>query len=122
MSLSELIITISGTISIVSFFAIGLYFLNRNIYTCWEFRRKLLWLEVIYQYRDHTRKNAGNVGIWYYILLISILITIISVLTMLAIKLRAASWPVIFVVVFSALLIIPLLGYAIYNMSKEKCF
>ena len=119
---SELITNISGSIAIISILVMSFYLVNRRIYTFWQLGWKLLWLEIIFRYRDHTRKSVGHVGSWYHIFLVSVFIFLISINTELVIQLLTAPWPIIFVVAFSALLLLPLIGYAIYNMSKEKYY
>ena len=118
----DLITNISGIIAIISLLVMSFYCVNRGIYTFRELRWKVLWLEIIFRYRDHTRKSVGHVGSWYNIFLVSILILLISINTELVIDLLTAPRPIIFVVAFSALLLLPLVGYAIYNMSKEKYY
>ena len=115
------LITISSClIFVVSAVVISFYFSNRGIYTYWQLQWKVLWLEIIFRYRDHTKKYERHVGAWYYILSVSAAIFLISILTELAIQLRNTSWPIIFIIVFSASTLLPLLGYAIFSLSKEK--
>lgn len=118
----DIVTTLSFSAAIISVIAMSFYFLNRGIFTYWQMQSKILWLEIIFRYRDHTRKNIGHVGFWYYIFLVSIFISIISIFIEFALHMRIASWPIILVVAFSVLLLVPLIGYAIYNISKEKYY
>jgi len=118
----DILTTISFSTAIISAIAMSFYFLNRGVYTYWQMQWKVLWLELIFRYRDHTKKNNGRVGTWYYIFLVNIFISIFSILAELALHMLTATWPIIIVVAFSALLLVPLIGYAIYNISKEKYY
>lgn len=118
----DIVMTLSFSAVIISVIAMSFYFLNRGIFTYWQMQWKILWLEIIFRYRDHTRKNVGHVGCWYYIFLVSIFMSIISTFVELVLHMRLASWPIILVVAFSAVMLVPLIGYAIYNMSKEKYY
>jgi hypothetical protein len=118
----DLIAAISCFTFILSAAVMSFYFLNRSISTYWQLQWKVLWLEIIFRYRDHTKINEGRVGSWYYIFLVNIFIALISISFEVAIELRHASWPIIFIVTFSAILLFPLLGFAIYNMSMEKYY
>ena len=118
----DIMTTLSCFIMVISALAMYYYFIDRGIYTYWQLQWKVLWFEVIFRYRDHTKKQSGRTGYWYHIFLSSTFILIISSVIELALHLRTTSWPIIFLVVFTALLLLPLLGYAIYNMSKEKYY
>ena len=116
------IIELSLPLAIISVFFMARYFVGHKIYTWWQIRLKILWPVLTFEYRDHTRKNMGKVGLWFYIFWVCILVSFLAGLTSLAFELSEAPMPIVFLVLFSALLIIPLLSFAIYNMSKEKYY
>ncbi len=61
---------------------------------------------------------------WYLVLYFSvnIFISIISILAELTLHMRTAPLSIIIVVACSAVLLVPLIGHPIYNMSKEKYY
>ncbi len=118
----DILTTISFSVVIISAIAMSFYFLSQGIYTYWQMQWKILWLELIFRYRDHTKKNIGRVGTWYYIFLVNIFISIISILAELTLHMRTAPLSIIIVVACSAVLLVPLIGHPIYNMSKEKYY
>ncbi|MHA2088964.1 MAG: hypothetical protein ACW972_11855 [Promethearchaeota archaeon] len=116
------IIEVSGLLSITSLFAIGFYLKRNKIYTLKQLRRKVLWPEIIFQYRDHTKIYSKKTGSWFYIFSCSILILLLS--GTIEFLLHASSWPqpVMFIVIIVLMLILLIIGYAIYNIGKEKYF
>ena len=80
--LFDYIFTIFGPLSIFSMFVIGAYLYRKKLYTAWQLRMTVFLPELIIKYRDHTRQNEGRIGIWYYIAIVSILLSVISILAL----------------------------------------
>lgn len=116
------IVELSLSLTILCFLMMGYYFVKYKIYTWWQIRLKFLWPILTFEYRDHTKKHFGKVGILFYVFWICFLVSLLGGLIELALELSEAPTPIIFAVSFSVLLLIPLLGFAVYNMSKEKYY
>jgi hypothetical protein len=80
--LFDYIFSIFGPLSILSMFVIGFYLYRKKLYTAWQLRMTFFWPELIIKYRDHTRQNEGHIGIWYYVAIVSILLSVISILVL----------------------------------------
>ena len=44
----------------------------------------LFWPQMIIEYRDHTKTNVGHIGIWYYIFILSAILSLISIFVLLS--------------------------------------
>ena len=45
---------------VVSGLAMSFYFIDRGIYTYWQLQWRVLWPEVMFRYRDHTKKQMDG--------------------------------------------------------------
>jgi hypothetical protein len=79
-TICTVVFEICGPLSILSLFAIGSYLYRKRVYTLWQLRTSFMWPQLIVRYRDHTRETQGYTGIWYYVAIMSILLSVISVL------------------------------------------
>ena len=75
----EIIFKLFGPLSVISIFAIGLYLHRNKLYTTWELRTTLFWPELLTKHRDHTRFTHGHTGIWFYVAILSIALSVISI-------------------------------------------
>jgi hypothetical protein len=83
------VFAICGPLSVVSVFAICYYLYRRRLYTIWQLRTTLAWPSLITRYRDHTRANRGRVGLWYYVAIVSIAGSVVSILALFLIRVLA---------------------------------
>jgi hypothetical protein len=94
------------------------FYLHLNGYSYWQLHFDPHFPFI---YRDHTKKYMGKTGIWYYIFFTSTAFFFVAVFMELWIDvISAARWEIKFVAIFTFFLLVPLLIFAIYKMSKEK--
>ena len=108
-----------GWLSVFSGLAMFIY-LRMNGYSYWQLQTEFIFPKMIFVYRDHTRKHKGKTGFWYYIFLLSTALVFVAAFLELWGVLSVTHWGIKFVVIFTFFLIVPLLIYALYNMSKEN--
>ncbi|MBU2622750.1 MAG: hypothetical protein KKD92_10575 [Proteobacteria bacterium] len=118
----NVIITASGLIFLLSFFAMASYLFRAKVYTMWQIRVNPLWPRIIFEYRDHTKRYSGKIGIWYYISGGSFFIFVFTMATANVPQLFVLPAPITIIIMAVAVFIIPAIGYAIYGLSKEKYF
>ncbi len=82
----EIVFRIFGPLSVISIFAIGFYLYRRNLFTAWQLRTAFFWPELIIKYREHTRKTRGQTGIWFYLCIISIILSVMSIVGLLVVQ------------------------------------
>ncbi len=116
-SISE-ILTNFGWLMVLSGLVMLIY-LMKNGYSYLKLQTDFIFPKFLFVYRDHTKKYKGKTGIWYYIFLLSTGLVFVGILLELWDVLSVANWGIKFAVIFTFFLIVPLLIYAIYNMSKE---
>jgi hypothetical protein len=119
---ADWLLTLGFPTVLFSLAMMGCYLVRSGVYTVWQLRTKLLWPEIIFEYRDHTRRHLGKVGIVYYVFLVAMLLVGIAASAELAIITLPAPLPIIIVVWFTYALLVPLLGFVIYRLSQEKHF
>lgn len=68
-----------GPLSVISIFAIGFYLYRKKLYSMWELRTTFYWPELISKYRSHTKTAQGHAGVWYYIAMVSIIMSMLSI-------------------------------------------
>lgn len=78
----KIILEICGPLSILSIFVIATYLYKNKVCTGWEIRTAFLWLQMIVDYKDHTKKNLGHVGIWFYVFIVNIILSLLSILAL----------------------------------------
>jgi len=115
-------LTLGFPIVLVSLAIMAHYLVQRRVYTWWQLRTKLLWPEIIFEYRDHSRKHRGRAGMCYHAFSFGISLVITAASVELAIITAPAPLPIVIVVWFTYVLFVPLLGFMIYRLSKEKYF
>ncbi len=77
-----------GPLFLISMFAIFSYLLRNKIFTLWELRIEgCFWPNFLIKYREHTRVTYGRTEIWFYVAIVSLILTIISAITSLVIHL-----------------------------------
>ena len=81
---------ICGSLSVLSLFAICHYLYRHQLFTIWQLRTTLEWPSLIAKYRDHTRTNLGHVGIWYYVVIVSLALSLVSIIGLLVIEVLTA--------------------------------
>ena len=116
------IIDISGPVMILSLFAMTAYLFRKKVYTALELRKKIIWPSIVFEYRDHTKKYNGKVGIYYYIFCPSALITTVLIIFQAATIAHEASTPIFITAMITAATIIPIICYWIYSLWKGKYF
>jgi hypothetical protein len=82
----EIIFKLFGPLSVISIFAICHYLYRNKLYTAWELRTMLFWPELFTKYRDHTKLKHGRTGIWLYIAIASLVLSVISVISLFLIQ------------------------------------
>lgn len=82
----EIVFEIFGPLSVISLFVIGSYLYRKRLYTAWQIRAAFFWPELIIKYRDHTKQVLGHIGIWYYIIIVSIALSLVSILSLFSIE------------------------------------
>jgi dolichol kinase len=82
----NIIIDIVGLLSVISLFAIASYLHRNKLYTTWQLRTAFFWPELIVRYRDHTREHQGRTGIWYYVAIGSIILSLLSILCLFSLQ------------------------------------
>jgi hypothetical protein len=117
-----LIETISGLIFLASFFVMDAYLYRAKIYTAWRMGVNPLWPRIIFEYRDHTKKYSGKIGIWYFISKTSFFILLGAFIASIMPQLFSLPTPIAIIVLIVGGTVIPAIGYAIYGLSKEKYF
>ena len=75
----EIIFELFGPLSVISIFAIGFYLRRNKLYTVWQLRTTLFLPELLTKYRDHTKLTHGHTGIWFYVAIVSIVLSFISI-------------------------------------------
>ncbi len=85
----DMVFEISGPLSIISMFAIGTYLYKNKVYSVWGLGTAFLWPQLIVDYRIHTKKNLGHVGIWFYVVAVSICLSLVSALVLFALNVLA---------------------------------
>jgi len=118
----DYIINISALISFISLFAMSAYLYRAKIYTAWQLRTYFLWPRLLFEYRDHTRKYSGKIGIWFPIFKVSFLILSGVFVSSSVPQLFSLPTPILIIILIFAVTVIPALGYAIYGLSKEKYY
>jgi len=118
----NVMIGIVGPVMILSLLSMGSYLVRRKIYTAWELRKNILWPTIAFSYRDYTRKHFGKVGILYYVFCISGVVTTLAILLQAITIAYKASKPILFTVILTGCVILPIIGYWIYTMWKERYF
>lgn len=82
----EIMFKFFGPLSLISIFAVGFYLHRYKLYTVWELRTTLFWPELLIKYRDHTKSTYGHTGIWFYVAIISLVMSIISILALFVVQ------------------------------------
>lgn len=90
----EIIFKISGPLSVISIFAIGFYLHRNKLYTTCQLRKTFFWPELLIKYREHTRSTHGHTGIWFYVAIVSLVLSILSVFSLFLIQLNFCTYPV----------------------------
>ncbi len=80
MGISSLLLNIFGPLTVISFFCIVFYFRSEKEYTLTQMQLNPLWLNLVGEYKKYTKKKNGRIGFFYYLFLVSITISIISIL------------------------------------------
>ncbi len=78
MTIVDKIASIFGPLLIISMFAIGYYLWRNKLYTIWEMRSSPLWPNFLVAYREHTKLTKGHIGIWFYIAIVSLILSLVS--------------------------------------------
>jgi hypothetical protein len=107
-------------LTLVSVGMMGRYLVQNRVSTWWQLRTTLLWPEMIFKYRDHSRRHRGRTGSWYYVFSVAIILVVLAGSLDLAIITAPAPLPILIAVWFTYLLFVPLLAVVIYNLSKVK--
>jgi hypothetical protein len=105
-----------------SLFVIGLYLYRAKVYTWLQLRFNFMWPRIIFEYRDHTRKFTGKTGYWFYVSKFSFFILFALLLIEASLNLSSVPFPVRILIIIGAVIIIPSIGFVIYNLSKDKYF
>jgi hypothetical protein len=119
---AEYLLTVGGPIALLSGAMMAHYLVRNRVRTWWQVRREFLWPKIIFEYRDHSRRYRGKAGIWYYVFSISVFFVFIASSIELAMITASAPLPLIIVVSFTYLVLVPLVGYVIHMLSREKYF
>jgi hypothetical protein len=82
-----IIFDIFSPLSVISLFAIGAYLYRKKVYTAWQVRTAFYWPQLIFDYKNHTKKTMGHIGIWYYVIIASIALTLSSIIPLLVLNL-----------------------------------
>lgn len=81
-NLFEIVLGLFGPLSVIAVFATGFYLHRKGLYTIYQLRTAFFWPELLGKYRDHTRATQGRTGIWYYVTIVSIALSLVSVLSL----------------------------------------
>ena len=82
----EILFKVFGPLSVISIFAIGFYLHRNKLYTVWQLRTTFFWPDLLNMYRNHTRSTHGHIGIWFYVAIISLLMSAISIFVLLLVQ------------------------------------
>jgi len=75
----NMLVGIFAPLMLLSAFMITLYLKRQKLYTPWQIRTSFWWPDLIVKYRSHTKEKKGKVGVWYYLFIVSIAITALSI-------------------------------------------
>jgi hypothetical protein len=119
---ADWLITLSWPVAFISFSLIINYLVRKKVTTSAGLHFHPIWPKLVFKYRDHTRKNRGKTGVWYYTFSLSVsVLAIVSVAELLLFVSKGP--PAIFLLVcFTVLIIIPLLGYVVLCLARERLF
>ena len=78
---------------------------------------------MIFEYRDHTRKFREKTGVWFYVSKFSFFVFFaVLLIEASSTHLSSIPLPISIVIIIATIIILPSVGFVIYNLSTEKYF
>jgi hypothetical protein len=77
---ADWVFVICFPLALLSLFAIGMHLYRARLLTVWQLRTTMFWPQLLVRYRDHTRQTKGRTGTWYYLAIVSLILSLTAIL------------------------------------------